>query len=105
MEKRRHKRLQLQIPVTIRCNGRFIPATLVDVSCGGMGIKTGSTDIAKSDLIEVAFDLDDKRRDLSLRGSVARVADSEGHHIGIQFGNFFSESHKTLRQFLHQRLY
>ncbi|MFH1874331.1 MAG: PilZ domain-containing protein [Pseudomonadota bacterium] len=106
MEKRRHKRLDLQIPVTVRCNGKLLPATATNVSVGGMCIKTEAfDDVKKDDLVEVYFDLDEKRRDLSLRGAIARVNGSADHNIGVQFGNFHSESHKILRQFLHRELH
>ena len=105
MEKRRHKRLDLKIPVTIRCNGTLIPATVLNVSCGGMCIQTETSSISKDDLVEVSFDLDKSKKDLSLRGAVARKTDDPVPCVSVQFGNFYSESHKTLREYLHTRIY
>ena len=105
MEKRRHKRLAMEIPITIRCGGKLIPATSLNFSIGGMLIKSDVLEISKNDQIEILFDLSHEEKDLALRGQVARVAGSPETYVGIQFSNFNSPSHKTLRQFLHQRIY
>lgn len=102
MEKRRHKRLAIDVPVTIRSQGKLIPATAVNVSCGGMYLKTETKDIAENSSIEVTFDLDSENKDISLSGTVARVDSILG--FGVQFGNYFSASHKALREFLRKQM-
>jgi uncharacterized protein (TIGR02266 family) len=103
MEKRRHKRISLELPVVIRSGGRLIPATALNLSSGGMYLKT-DTEIKKNSAVEVTFDLDEENRDISLSGTVARVDKNPEHCIGVQFGNFFSSSHKALREYLRGKL-
>jgi uncharacterized protein (TIGR02266 family) len=103
MEKRRHKRIPLELPVVIRSGGRLIPATVINLSTGGMYLKT-DTNIEKNSAVEVTFDLDEENRDISLSGVVARVDKNPENCIGVQFGNFFSSSHKALREYLREKL-
>ncbi len=106
MEKRRHKRLEMQIPVTLRCNGKLLPATATNISVGGICIKPENFEnIDKDDQVEINFDLNEENRDLSLRGAVARINSSADSCIGIKFANFNSTSHKMLRQYLHRELH
>lgn len=104
MEKRRHKRLSIDVPVTIRSGGNLIPATALNVSCGGIYLKTETHGINENSTIEVTFDLDGENKDVSLSGVVTRVDGSPKSGIGVQFGNFFSASHKALREFLRKQM-
>ena len=105
-EKRRHERLAIDLPVILRHAGRLIPATAVNVSCGGMFIQTMHHDLLRDHTVEVIFDLGQDQRDVSMRGQIMRVEPSgtEGSGIGIQFTNLFSLSHKAIEQYLHKNL-
>lgn len=100
MEKRRYRRVALDIPVTIRYKGNLMPALALNVSSGGMYIKANTENEVIDGPIEVSFDLDKDNKDLSLSGNVARVEKSDSIYIGVQFKNPFSSSYKTLREFL-----
>ncbi len=104
MEKRRHPRVALDLPVTVRHKGKLIPATAVNVSCGGMYLVTEGETLSENSSIEVTFDLNDEARDVSLCGVISRVESTDRPRIGVQFGNFFSSGHKALREFLRRHL-
>ncbi len=103
MEKRRHKRISLSLPVVIRSGGRLLPAMALNISKGGMYLKVDDK-IEKNTPVEVTFDLDEENRDISLSGTVARIERKPECFIGVQFLNFFSSSHKTLREYLRNKL-
>ena len=107
-EKRRHERLEIDLPVILRHAGRLIPATAVNVSCGGMFIQTLHNDLLRDHTVEVIFDLGQEQRDVSMRGQITRVeGEGEGPGgcgIGVQFTNLFSLSHKAIEQYLHKNL-
>lgn len=100
MEKRRHNRLDVNLPVTIRHDGKLVPATALNLSCGGMYLETDGETISENSTVEVTFDLDADNRDVSLCGVIARIERSQKPRIGVQFANFFSAGHTALREFL-----
>lgn len=100
MEKRRHKRFSPEVPVTLRCCGKLRPATLQNISRGGVCLKTDTHDIAENSAVELAFDFDKKNKDVALCGTVIRVGKDAASCVGIKFHNFFSSGHKILREFL-----
>lgn len=100
MEKRRHRRVAVDIPVTIRHKGKLIPATVLNVSCGGMYLEAEGEDLTENTQVEVTFDLGNDSRDVSLCGVISRIDNSQKPRVGIQFGSFFSSGHKALREFL-----
>jgi hypothetical protein len=104
MEKRRHPRVEINLPVTVRHKGKLIPATAVNVSCGGMYLVTEGGALSEDSSVEVTFDLNGETRDVSLCGVVSRVEGTERPHVGVQFGSFFSAGHKALREFLRKHL-
>jgi hypothetical protein len=100
MEKRRHRRVSVDLPVTIRHKGKLIPATALNVSCGGMYLETEGEGLSENTPIEVTFDLNGESRDVSLCGVVSRVETAPRPRVGVEFANFFSAGHKALREFL-----
>ena len=104
MEKRRHQRIPVELPVTIRCKGRFIPATALNVSCGGMYLEAEGEDLSENANVEVTFDLNHEYRDVSLCGVIARVEKTPSPRVGIKFANYFSTGHKILREYLRKSL-
>jgi hypothetical protein len=104
-ERRRHSRLPLDLPVILRHGGRIIPATALNMSCGGMFLQVEQPDVGRDQSIEVIFDLNDAHRDVAMRGTITRVeSEGEGARIGVRFTNLFSLSHKAIEQYLHQHL-
>ncbi|MBN1283681.1 MAG: PilZ domain-containing protein [Proteobacteria bacterium] len=103
-ERRRHQRLGIELPVILRHRGRIIPATALNISCGGMYIRADQQCISNNRPIEVIFDLSDKDRDVAMRGNITRVEESGTETgIGIRFTNLFSLSHKAIERFLKTR--
>ena len=105
-EKRRYERLAVDLPVILRHGGRLIPATALNLSCGGMYLHADHHDIRPDLPVEVIFDLGDDQRDISMRGQILRV-DREGQEpagLGIRFTNLFSLSHKAVEHYVHQNL-
>ncbi len=105
LEKRRYGRLSVQLPVILRHGGRFIPATMLNISCGGMYLSVEQSSLSKDPSVEVIFDLNEKERDISMRGQITRIDDADDHTgMGIQFTNLFSLSHKTIQQYVNKHL-
>ena len=105
LEKRRYRRLDVNLPVTLRHNGRLLPATMLNVSCGGMHLKAEAADLTSDGAIEVIFDLGGEKRDLSMRGRITRVeAGAEEANVGVEFTNLFSLSHKAIQEYLRKNL-
>lgn len=104
MEKRRHPRVALDLPVTVRHKGKLIPATAVNVSCGGMYLVTEGETLSENSSVEITFDLNEETRDVSLCGVISRVEKTDRPRIGVQFGSFFSAGHRALREFLRKHL-
>ncbi|MFH1829866.1 MAG: PilZ domain-containing protein [Pseudomonadota bacterium] len=105
LEKRRYGRLSVNMPVILRHRGKFIPATMLNISCGGMYLCVEQSSISNDASVEVIFDLNEKERDVSMRGQITHIEDSNDHtRVGIQFTNIFSLSHKTVQQYVNKHL-
>ncbi len=104
-EKRRYSRLNVSLPVVLRHGGRIIPATVLNISSGGMYLHVDRSQVVNGRPVEVIFDLDESTRDVAMRGQVTRIEDGGDHKgVGIQFTNLFSLSHKTVQQFVNKNL-
>ncbi len=104
-EKRQHPRLEVKLPVTLRLGGRLLPATTMNISCGGMCLRVPDATIASSAPVEVILDLDDKKRDVAVTGKITRAASSgENSLMGLQFTNALSAGRKTIEEYLGKHL-
>jgi hypothetical protein len=104
MEKRKHKRLDVTLPVILRYGGRLIPATMLNLSCGGTRIRAEQTGFSENAPVELIFDLDNQTYDLSMRGNISHSAKDPTSQTscfaGIQFASTVSDSHKALEEYL-----
>ena len=100
-ERRRHERLNVELPVTIRYNGRLIPATALNLSCGGVQLDAKNVDLEKDGKVELVVDLSAHDTDVSLRGEVAwaEVIDQKTR-LGIKFTNLFAVGHEAVQRYL-----
>ena len=107
-EKRRHKRLDLALPVILRCGGRLIPATMLNLSCGGARIRAEETDFSENAPVELIFDLNNQTYDISMRGNIVHSAEDPtaqtGCIAGVQFAGVISDSHKAVEDYLKKNL-
>lgn len=107
-EKRRYQRLSVRLPVTLRYQGRLIPATILNLSCGGACIITENLDLDVNSNVEIIFDLEAGKHDVSMRGKVVHsekeTQEAEGSASGIRFSNLFSDGHKTVQEYLRKNL-
>ncbi len=107
-EKRRYQRLAVTLPVTLRYQGRLIPATMLNLSCGGACIRTDAVDLDAESSVELIFDINDQHSDVSMRGNVVHRAKDEkrtdGCIAGVRFSNLFSDGHKTVQEYLRKNL-
>lgn len=100
-EKRRHERINVKLPVILRYDGRLIPATMLNISCGGVFIRAEDSSILSNSNVEITFDIDDQNKDISMRGNVTRVdSKEETSDFGVEFVNLFSQSFKALQEYL-----
>lgn len=105
-EKRRFKRLDAKLPVTLRCDGRLIPATTLNISCGGVCLTIDEDELAWIDNanVELIIDLSQTEKDISLRGEVTRVEAEDKSKLGVKFTNLYTVGHQTLERFINGHL-
>lgn len=104
-EKRRNPRIDVDLPIVLRHQGRFIEATMLNLSCGGIYVTTKDVNIDDATPVEVIFDLDADQRDVALMGKIRRVESRKSETgVGIQFSNLFSGSHKAVQDYLRKNL-
>ncbi|MBI2975069.1 MAG: PilZ domain-containing protein [Deltaproteobacteria bacterium] len=99
-ERRRYPRLDVNLPVILRYRGDLIPATVLNISCGGICLSTDNKEISSEGNAEVILDLSATEIDVSVRGQVVRVADGKNKKVGIQFTNLYSVGHKAIERYL-----
>lgn len=99
-ERRQFKRLKIDLPVTIRYKGNLIPATALNISCGGMCLATDSPEVVGNDDVEIILDLSAAELDISIRGKVVRINPGVSKKVGVQFTNLFSLGHKAIERFI-----
>lgn len=99
-ERRKHKRVEMEMPVTLRTQGRLLPASTVNVSLGGVCLLTDYNEKISEGLTEVLFDLPKKLKDVSLTGKILRFEKGIGQKVAVQFTRPFSKGHQTLTKFL-----
>lgn len=100
IERRQFPRLDVALPVTLRHNGRLIPATTLNISCGGMALATPTEQVSLGGHVEVVVDLGEIEKDVTLRGSVVHVNPADPKQLGIQFTNLFAVGHQSLQRYL-----
>lgn len=103
-EKRRFRRLDVELPVTLRCGGRLVPATALNISCGGVciDVESNELDLTGKKKVEVIIDLAQGERDVSLRGEIIRVEGDQAPRLGIKFTNLYTVGHQTLEKFINR---
>lgn len=105
-DKRRFKRIEASLPVTLRCDGRLIPATTLNISSGGVCLNVENADVAFIDCskVELIIDLSQEDRDVSLRGEVTRIEPKDKSRVGVKFTNLYTVGHQTLEKFINRHL-
>ena len=105
-ERRRFKRLNVKLPVTLRYQGRLIPATALNISCGGicLFVKESKVTSSHNKKVEVVMDLSQKERDVSIRGEVIRMETGNQSKISIKFTNLYTVGHQTLENYINRNL-
>lgn len=100
IERRQHKRLPVNLPVTLRYKGSLIPATALNISCGGVCLSTDNPDVVGGGDVEIVMDLSREEPDVSVRGKIVRINPGTQKKVGIQFTNLFSIGHKAIEKFI-----
>ena len=107
-EQRRHKRLDVTLPVILRYQGRLVPATMLNLSCGGARIRAEQADFSTDAPVELIFDLDNQTYDVSMRGNIVHTTKDptaqDGSIAGVQFAGIISDGHKTIEDYLRKNL-
>lgn len=102
-DQRHFPRLDIRLPVTLRYCGRLIPATTLNVSCGGMLLITEPGDITSNAPVEVIFDLPNNERDVTMRGEIVRIGGNVEPEVGIRFTNLYTLGYHALERFVKSR--
>jgi len=95
-----HKRLNVDLPVTLRYMGDLIPATALNISCGGICLATENSKMIDDNNVEVIIDLSATELDVSVRGKIVRVSEGRQKKVGIQFTNLYSIGHQAIEKFI-----
>lgn len=105
VDRRQFPRLDVDLPVILRHNGRLIPATALNISCGGMFLSTENPNITESGNVEVIFDLATGERDVSMRGTIVRVETGrKTQKLAVKFTNLYTVGHQILERFIKKHL-
>ena len=98
-ERRKHPRLEFELPLDITSGHSLFAARTADISEGGVFIKTRAR-VARGAHVRMRLRLDGTT--LVVRGQVTWVLDgSEGRHgIGVQFVGLSPYAQRTLRRFM-----
>ncbi|MBU4484750.1 PilZ domain-containing protein [bacterium] len=104
-ERRKEQRIDAELPVTLRCRGRLIPATALNISCGGACLQFDNSLVEEHDRIEVIVDLENHKRDVALSGEVVRKQAQDSITVGVKFTNLFTIAHKSLEEFIKKNLH
>ncbi|MBI4367410.1 MAG: PilZ domain-containing protein [Deltaproteobacteria bacterium] len=97
-DRRQYPRLAVDLPVTLRHGGRLIPATALNISCGGILLAPEAGDVTTNGPVEVVIDLSAAERDVTLRGEIVRGSVRTG--VGIRFTNLHAMGFKTIENYL-----
>lgn len=103
-ERRLHKRLNVNLPVTLRYKGSLIPATALNISCGGICLATDSDEVSDPENVEVVVDLSTVEHDVSVRGKIVRVNEGTQKKLGVQFTNLYSVGHQAIERFVKKQV-
>ncbi len=99
-ERRKYPRLDVNLPVTMRYKGKLLPATVLNISCGGVCLATDSSAVIDEGSAEIILDLSETERDVSVRGEVVRVGKGKNIQVGVQFTNLYSVGHQAIEKYL-----
>ena len=83
----------------MRHKGVLIPATALNISCGGMCLATDNPEVSDDGDVEVIFDLSSTEVDVSIRGKIVRMDEGSTKKIGVQFTNLYSVGYKAIEKF------
>lgn len=107
-EQRRHKRLDVTLPIILRYQGRLVPATMLNLSCGGARIRAEEGELVANTPVEITFDLDNQIYDVSMRGNIIHTTKDptarDGYIAGVQFAGIVSDSQKAIEEYLKKHL-
>lgn len=92
----------MELPVTLRTEGRFVPAATINISQGGMCLLTDYNEPIKVGEAEVVLDLSSKHRDISVRGKILRFEKGIGQRVAIEFA-LNSTGQQALSHFLNTK--
>lgn len=100
---RLHERVDVKLPVTLRFNGRLIPATALNLSCGGVMLDAEAVEAQPESGVEVVLDLGALEKDVTIRGEVAWQDTIGGNsRVGIRFTNLFTMGYDAISQYLNR---
>lgn len=103
VERRRNPRVVVDVPVTLRYKGRFIPAVTKDISVSGLSVLTNDPAISNEGAVEVVADLSYQLKDVALTGTIVRVTSGREKTIAIRFTNPKSPGFFRLEEFVKNR--
>lgn len=99
-DKRRHQRFGTEIPAVVRHLGRLIPASIKNVSTGGMFVVTESNDVSSTSPLELIFDLGNSNGELSVMGRIRHLERTDDEaYLGVQFTTPFADGMKGILSF------
>lgn len=101
-ERRLHRRFEVELPITLRAQGKLIPAATLDISLGGICLLTELQQDVGDGNVEVVVDLAPHVRDVALSGNVLRSQNGLAKKVAIRFQAPSSDL-QSLQTFLSSR--
>ena len=102
-ERRIHQRIDAALEVEIVADGKKIPATTENISCGGMYLATHKPFIDDC-AIKLAFKLPDEQKKIQMKGEVIRTSNEKG--LAIRFNqNLDNENLLAISRFIKNKLH
>lgn len=81
---------------------------MLNLSCGGACIQTSEANLDFETPVEIIFDLNEKQRDISMRGNIVHRSEDadqpKDNKAGVRFSNLFSDGHKAVQEYLRRNL-
>jgi c-di-GMP-binding flagellar brake protein YcgR len=92
--KRQHRRVILDVPLIVKCDGTLVVARSLDISEGGLGAKVRGR-CSEGQTVELQFALDDSSIPMHLR-AICKYSSDARH--GFQFLDINTEQRETIAQ-------
>jgi hypothetical protein len=83
-EKRNHKRVDCDLPVDLKIEGKSISASVTNISCGGLFLPIKKDLLKERTDIQMMINLPEQKKEIRVVGEVARYQDTSFLGLGTE---------------------